>query len=368
MAMKKWILRSAIALAMLVAVLFGAAFWSDSDSQVLSGYRTNEDLTTIRGGWPGTPVDQKGRFINDEFPFLPKTLDLLKWQLGTNWYADEKDRDTGRLEVMGPNPLLSNGEDGIVWLGHATFLIRLKGVTMITDPVFGNPPFIERYVDVPSPIELIPDVDLVLISHDHRDHMDEASVRSLMDKFPDAVILAGLGSGELLGSWSPGRERVRTAAWFQKFDTGSEVEVYFVPVRHWSRRGLFDTNKRLWGGFVIKSGDMSIYFGGDSGFGRHYKQTGELFPDIDYFLIGIGSYEPRWFMEPNHNNPSDVVKAFRDIGARTLVPMHYATFNMSDEPASQPLKFLRSEAEAAGLTDKLRVLAINEAIEINVQE
>lgn len=255
-----------------------------------------------------------------------------------------------------------------MWLGHATFLVRLNGVTMITDPAFGNPPFIDRYVDVPSPIELIPDVDLVLISHDHRDHMDEASIRSLMDRFPDAVILAGLGSEELLGSWSPGRDRVRTAGWFQKFETGTEAEVFFVPVRHWSRRGLFDTNKRLWGGFVIRSGQTSIYFGGDSGYGRHYRETGEVFPEIDYFLIGIGSYEPRWFMEPNHNNPSDVIKAFRDIGARTLMPMHYATFNMSDEPPNQPLKFLRSEAEAAGLTEKLRVLAINEGIEVNDRE
>ncbi|MBK9155212.1 MAG: MBL fold metallo-hydrolase [Chloracidobacterium sp.] len=366
--MKKWVLRSALALALLVAVLFGAAFWSDSDSQVFSGYRANEGLRTVKDGWPGTPVDHEGRFINHEFPFLPKSLDLLKWQLGTNKFAEEKERDNGRLEVRAPSPLLSNREDGIVWLGHATFLIRLNGVTMITDPAFGNPPFIDRYVDVPSPIDLIPDVDLVLISHDHRDHMDEASIRSLMERFPDAIILAGLGSEDLLGSWSEGRDRVRTAGWFQKFETGTEAEVFFVPVRHWSRRGLFDTNKRLWGGFVIRSGETSIYFGGDSGYGRHYRETGEVFPEIDYFLIGIGSYEPRWFMEPNHNNPSDVIKAFRDIGARTLVPMHYATFNMSDEPPSQPLKFLRSEAEAAGLTEKLRVLAINEGIEINDRE
>lgn len=360
--MKNWLLRICGVIALIAIVLFGAAFWSDSDTQVLSGYRSNDDLATISDGWQGTPIDQKGRFINAEFPFLPKTRDLLKWQLGTNEFADEKRRDTGRLEVLDPSEFLSSDKDGFIWLGHATFLIRLNGITLVTDPAFGEPPFLDRFVDVPSQLEKIRNLDFILLSHDHRDHMDESSVRSLAEKFPDAKILAGLRSEELLSAWAPGHDRIKTAGWFQKFDVAGPVEFYFVPVRHWSRRGLFDTNQRLWGGFVIKRGETTIYFGGDSGYGRHYRQTGELFPKIDYFLIGIGAYEPRWFMEPNHNSPADVIKAFRDIGARTLVPMHYGTFDLSDEPPSQPLRFLR--AEAAGLSDRLLVLAINEAVEI----
>jgi L-ascorbate metabolism protein UlaG (beta-lactamase superfamily) len=133
-------------------------------------------------------------------------------------------------------------------------------------------------------------------------------------------------------------------------------------VRHWSRRGLSDKNRRLWGGFVIESRSATVYFGGDSGFGRHYRETAEAFPDIDYFLIGIGGYEPRWFMEPNHNTPAEAIKAFLEAGAKTLVPMHYATFDLSDEPPGAPLRELTAEAEKAKITDKIKVLNINEHI------
>ncbi|HTH38555.1 MAG TPA: MBL fold metallo-hydrolase, partial [Pyrinomonadaceae bacterium] len=166
--------------------------------------------------------------------------------------------------------------------------------------------------------------------------------------------------------WKTPSNPIKTAGWFQQYDTGGPVKIYFVPVRHWSRRGLFDTNERLWGSFVIQCDAATIYFGGDSGYGRHYREIGELFPSIDYFLLGIGAYEPRWFMEPNHNNPGDVVKAFRDSGARALVPMHYGTFDLSDEPPGQPLKFLLNEAEATGVRDRVRVLAINEDLQIGV--
>ena len=157
----------------------------------------------------------------------------------------------------------------------------------------------------------------------------------------------------------------KLTGWFQEFVLDdADLKVYFVPVRHWSRRGLFDTNERLWGGYVIESGDTTIYHGGDSGYGRHYKETGEVFPEIDYFLIGIGSYEPRWIMEPNHNDPSDVIKAFQDIGARILVPMHYGTFDLSNEPPGQPLSLLKDEADKAGLTDRIKTLNIYESIPI----
>ena len=110
---------------------------------------------------------------------------------------------------------------------------------------------------------------------------------------------------------------------------------------------------------MIRAGETSIYFGGDSGYGRHYRETGELFPEIDYFLIGIGAYEPRWFMEPSHNNPADAVKSFLDSGARTLVPMHYGTFDLSDEPPGAPMRELTKQAESSGITDKVMVLDLN---------
>ncbi len=363
--MKKWVVRIAGVFVLLLLVLIGTAFWSDSDVAVLTGRVSVPELKTVRPDWPGTPVDQRGRFMNDEFVFLPKTSELLKWQLSSNEFAAERERDTFRPEVRDPSAFLAGDEDGILWLGHASFYIRLEGRGILIDPIFGSPPLVERWVEVPSPLEKIRRVDYVLLSHDHRDHTDEATLRAVAEKFPAATFIAGMGSEEMLRGWIKPTNKVSVAGWFQRFELGDDaVEVYFVPVRHWSRRGLFDTNRRLWGGYVIKSRSASIYHGGDSGYGRHYRETGELFPDIDYFLIAIGAYEPRWFMEANHTNPADVVNAFGDIGAKWLVPMHYGTFDLSDESPGMPLRQLTEEAEKARITDKIRTLAINEHIPI----
>jgi L-ascorbate metabolism protein UlaG (beta-lactamase superfamily) len=359
-AMKKWLIRAGLGVLILVGALFLIGAWSEADTAVLQGYKRNDELTTIKPGWPGTPVDQKERFMNHEFPFLPSMVDLLKWKLGGNKLENEKEKDQGRLEVKDPGPFLRSDEDGIMWLGHASFYIRLGGIAILTDPVFGDTTLIKRFVPVPSPLEQIPQVDYILLSHDHRDHMDEQTLRGIAQKFPNAKFLAGLRSEDVLNEWKGPANTVGTAGWFQEFALGNErVQIYFLPVRHWSRRGIFDTNWRLWGGFVIQSDATTIYFGGDSGYGRHYGEAAELFPSIDYFLIGIGAYEPRWFMEPNHNDPADVIKAFVDSGARYLVPMHYGTFDLSDEPPSRPLRLLAEEAEKRGVRDRLRPLAVN---------
>ncbi|HMJ08472.1 MAG TPA: MBL fold metallo-hydrolase, partial [Pyrinomonadaceae bacterium] len=170
---------------------------------------------------------------------------------------------------------------------------------------------------------------------------------------------------DILDAWKTSTNVVQTAGWFQEYDLPPGApKIYFVPVRHWARRGLFDMNKRLWGGFVLKGRNASIYFGGDSGYGRHYKEVAELFPKIDYFIVGIGAFEPRWFMEPNHNSPADALRAFVDSGAETMIPMHFGTFDLSDEPPGEPLRQLREAAMQTGLTDRIKVLNINESLSL----
>jgi L-ascorbate metabolism protein UlaG (beta-lactamase superfamily) len=361
--MKRWFRRIGFLILIVVGALFLIAAWTETDKAVLKGYKQNSELLTIKEGWPGTPVDQRDRFMNDEYPFLPSMMDLLKWKLGGNRFKQEKESDTWRPEVRDPRPFLSSDGDGILWLGHASFFIRVNGVSLLTDPIFGKPPVVTRLVEVPSPLEHIQHVDYVLLSHDHRDHMDETTLRAIAEKFPNAKFLAGLRSEDVLNDWKTPANPVQTGGWFQEFALADDrLKVFFLPVRHWSRRGLFDTNWRLWGGYVIQTDRATIYFGGDSGYGRHYRETAELFPKIDYFLVGIGAYEPRWFMEPSHNNPSDAVKAFIDIKARVLVPMHYGTFDLTDEPPSQPLRYLMGEAQKKGVAEKVTPLAINEAL------
>ncbi len=361
--MKKWLFRFGIGTLIVFLGFLGLILYNEMDETIVEKYTENETLKTIKPDWQGTPVDQKGRFVNAEFPYLPKITDLLKWQLSSNPFKEAKQNDTERLNVLDPAEFLSGEKDGILWFGHASFYIRLNGKAILIDPVFADPTFIKRFVEVPNPIDKIKRLDYILVTHDHRDHCDEETLKQLTRKFPNAIFLGGLKMRELFDEWKTPTNKVMNAGWYQQFEPENDLKIIFVPTRHWSRRGLFDTNERLWGGFVIQSGDTTIYHGGDSGYGSHYKELAETFGKIDYFLIGIGAFEPRWFMKANHNNPEDALQAFQDARAKTLIPMHYGTFDLSDEPPNEPLRRLQSAAENAGIADKLKPLQINESFE-----
>jgi len=365
--MKKRLLKiikiAGLILIVLCAVLIAVILWSENDKAVIEKYVNNESLPTIKVNWKGTPVDEKGRFVNHEFPFLPKVTDMLKWQLGARPQKAEKQTDAERLEIKDPTEFLNSDADGILWFGHASFLIRLNGVSILLDPVFGEPSFITRYVTPASPIEKLRAVNYILISHDHRDHCDETTIKQLTAKFPNAKILAGLQMNELLKDWNSSKAEIQTAGWYQRFNLPTDkIKISFLPVRHWSRRGLFDTNARLWGGYVVEGAGKTVYFSGDSGYGSHYQELAEMFPKIDYFLIGIGAYQPNWFMKANHNSPAEAFQGFLDAKADILVPMHFGRFDLSDEPPNEPLRLLKEKAAEANLADKIKNLQINDSL------
>lgn len=347
----------------LTAIIIAVIILLDiNDKSVIVNYTRNENLKTVKADWKGTPLDEKGRFVNNEFPYLPRITKMLRWTLSSNPQKQEKLNDTARLPVLDPTEFLHGEKDGVLWLGHASFFIRLNGKSILLDPVFGEPRFLKPLVTMPSPIDQIKRVDYVFLSHDHRDHTDESSIRAIAQKFPNAKFFGGLRMEELLKDWVQSSNELQSAGWYQQFNLSDEnVKVTFLPVRHWCRRGLFDTNHILWGGYVIEGAGKTIYFSGDSGFGSHYKEAAEVFPEIDYFLIGIGAYKPRFMMEENHNTPDEAVKAFTDAKAKTLIPMHYGRFDMADEPPSEPLRFLKEEAAKQGLTEKLKPLVLNES-------
>ncbi len=363
--MLKWFIRIFAGLVIVVLTIFAITLISEKlDKILITKFVKNDNFPTVKENFQGVPIDEKGRFVNLEFPFLPNTIELLKWQLGTNEFAQEKQLDTERLQVLDPTNFLNSNKDGILWLGHASVYLRLNGKTILIDPVFGTQTFVKRFVDVPNPTEQIKQLDYILVTHDHRDHCDETTLKDLSKKFPKAKIIGGLEMQDLFNAWKTDSNEVFNAGWYQQIDLGNDVKMTFVPVRHWSRRGLFDTNKRLWGGYVIQNKNTKIYHSGDSGYGNHYKELAEVFGEIDYFIVGIGAYEPRWFMESNHNNPSDAIKAFVDANGKTLIPMHYGTFDLSNESPSQPLRLLKQEAEKQGLTNKIKPLQINESVNI----
>lgn len=308
----------------------------------------NPNLTVhplMTDSWSGNPL-LNGRYVNLEFQTPPRGFgDVMKWKRMKNPYEAEKKIDHFKLPISEDlRDLKSDTADGIFWLGHATFIIRINGIQIITDPVFGKATVVKRMSDLPLPIQEIPANKVLLMSHDHRDHCDKKSLQLLQKKSKDLQYFSGLNMEGLLSGLLKKGTVGQTAGWFQEFKVDSSLgfRLWFLPTRHWAKRGLYDTNKRLWGSFVIQfNSGLTIYFGGDSGYGNHYKKIAALFPRIDYAILGIGAYEPEWFMEENHSSPEKAYQAFVDLGATYFIPMHYGTFDLSDEPIGHPEKVLK---------------------------
>jgi L-ascorbate metabolism protein UlaG (beta-lactamase superfamily) len=326
--------------------------------------RNNPSLSTPKAplGWEGTPVDEKGKFINLNHPFVPSLADVIRWKIQKSPFKDDKKEERWEPEVYKDASWLDSKGDTIVWLGHSTFYIQLGGLKLLTDPVFFDILAVNRKSPLPLDPKLLVGLDYVLLSHDHRDHLDERSLQLLSQQNLNASYLTGLAMKELVQNFTKS-QNIQEAGWYQKYDTGDNpISITYVPARHWSKRGLRDTNERLWGGFVIEGNGKRILFGGDSGYDLHYQQLAEVFGKFDYAILGIGAYEPIWFMKPNHQSPEEALKAFQDLQAERLIPMHYGTFDLSDEPLGQPLKSLKTEAEKLHLTTKIDVATIGKPI------
>lgn len=333
-----------------------------------SSYTSNFSLKPVPGTehHKGTPVDQNGRFINEEFPFWPSTKDVLKWKfVDSNPYKKIKKHDKERIEVRRHASLDEITDNSITWLGHASFLIQLDGVRILIDPVFGEPGFfLKRYSDLPLKEVAFRDIDYILISHNHRDHCDKETIRLLARQNPKAKWLCGLGLDKLfLDTWT-GSKKIQAAGWYQQYDLDLPVTISFLPTRHWSRRGLSDTNKSLWGAFMIESQGKKIYFGGDSGYGNHFKKVAEIFGPIDYYLAGIGAFAPRWFMAPSHMHPEEAAKACVEMLAKNVLPMHFGTFDLSDEPLLEPPRLFGELKRKNAFESKLLMPAVGEVVSV----
>lgn len=300
------------------------------------------NTTAPSSNWNGTPIDSKGRFLNLYHPFEASIKDLLIWKLSKNPQKKEKENDPRTLPYSKERFDFQTGEDYIIWLGHASYLIQTNGLTFITDPMLLDNFFLKRQSELPFPMAIFPKIDYLLLSHNHRDHCDEASIKWLIEQNPAVKILTGLGMKEVISSWINNQE-VQEAGWYQSYRLPiEELEIHFVPSRHWSKRWLNDDNKSLWGGFYLKSGEKSIYFMSDSGRGQHFEDIKNTFGAPQYCIMGIGAYKPEWFMYQSHISPLDAIDAFNCMEGRYLIPMHYGTFNLSDELALEPWDVISS--------------------------
>jgi N-acyl-phosphatidylethanolamine-hydrolysing phospholipase D len=314
-------------------------------------------------------------------------MELLRWQLARLRAGLPKPPEQ-LTPVVAPDLKFvsanngANQEPAITWIGHATMLMQMGGLNILTDPhfseraspvQFAGP---KRYQAPGIALKDLPRIDLVLLSHNHYDHLDVASVRGLNAQAGGPpLFLVPLG----VKKWftNEGITNVQQMDWWdtRSVKTASgEVEVHFTPVQHWSARSLSDRRATLWGGFALFAKDFHLYFSGDTGYSKDFIDTQNHFASrqgaaqgggFDMALIAVGAYEPRWFMKEQHANPQEAVQIHLDLQAKRSIGIHWGTFDLTDESLDQPPKDLAAARNAKNLPkEAFDVMAIGQTLKL----
>lgn len=280
----------------------------------------------------------------------PNIFALIKWNLTrekSQWPDLPK-------SFIGHNHQLPDkvniGEILITYINHSTFLIQIDGLNILTDPVWSEyaGPYgkfgVRRSIYPGLSMEKLPRIDFILISHSHYDHLDLPSIEALT-KANNSRIIAGLGVVEAIDYCKVNNDHCIALNWWDEVKVSdTKISFSFVPAHHWSGRFLFDKNTSLWGGFVIQSDKDNIYFAGDTGFGdgKIFQMIKEKFSNFTVSLLPIGAYKPEWFFRNMHTSPEDAVKILNILGSKYAIPIHYDTFQLTDEAYQDPLKDLEA--------------------------
>jgi L-ascorbate metabolism protein UlaG (beta-lactamase superfamily) len=314
-------------------------------------------MTSSRKTYSGPISDHfDGRQFFDPDGVPPKSLrQVLRWQFGR-----DRQRKTWPKWVPSPHadtpPARVDGEQvRLSFIGHASWLIQTSGLNILVDPVWSvraspvgwaGP---KRRNDPGVDFDLLPAIDVVLVSHGHYDHLDVATLSRLAARF-SARMITPLGNDIAMRRAAP-KSGVETFDWHERVELSKRVTVTLVPTRHWTARGLFDRNKALWASFVLETPAGKIYIVCDSGYGdgRHFRRVADAHGPLRLAILPIGAYEPRWFMRDQHMNPSDAVKALADCGAEQALAHHHGTFQLTDEAIDAPVLALSEALDAAKL-------------------
>lgn len=311
-----------------------------------------------------------GVFVNpyfDEDIRKPGLLDKIWWKF--KYYAIQKPFLNDHFEYsiipsefVNPPERINGGV--VTWVGHATFLIQVDGVNILTDPVWSERVGIlnsrighQRYTPPGIPWEKLPPIDVVLISHNHYDHLDYPTVTQLEAEH-QPVFIVPLGVGELLEQWKI--SKIIEKDWWDS-DTVDGIHFIAVPAQHQSRRNLHDHNTTLWAGWVMEASELTLYFAGDTGYFPGFKKIGERLGPVDLAIMPIGAYEPDWYNALFHLNPAEALQAFLDLDARYFAAMHWGTFDQSEERLSDPPRELLRAVRKRGLDkDRIWIFAFGE--------
>ena len=295
------------------------------------------------GGRQGYPRHFDGtRFFNPDGSHPHGLRDVWRWQRTSR--REPSPKFVTDVEPSKPPARAANGEVRVTLVNHSTALIQSEAANVLTDPIWSERasplswigPRRHRAPGVRR--EDLPEIDLVLLSHDHYDHLDLPTLCWLRDR-GHSTFVAPLGAA--------GRLRRHRIEPVHELDWGgsqafAELKVHCVPAVHFAGRGLFDRNRTLWCGYVIEIANSLIYFAADTAFGGHFEQLRARFGPPRLALLPIGAYEPRWFMSPVHMDPEDAVKAHEILGALTSIAIHHGTFQLGDESIDTPARKARS--------------------------
>ena len=279
-------------------------------------------------------------FFNPNDHHLHGLWDILKWKMT----AETATWPSSVANKAYPLPVVSPDQRSVVtFINHATFLIQLKDLNILTDPLFSERASPLKFMGpkrIREPgiqLELLPKIDVVVISHNHYDHLDLEALKLLDAKF-HPLMLVPLGDEKLLKE--AGIQNVREMDWWQEQEI-RDHKIVFTPAQHWSARGLFDKCESLWGSYFILSPDFKLYFGGDTGYGPHFGNIRLRLGAPDLSLLPIGAYAPRWFMQHHHMEPEEAVKAHADLNSNISIGMHFGTFQLTDEAVDEPVERIK---------------------------
>jgi L-ascorbate metabolism protein UlaG (beta-lactamase superfamily) len=330
-------------------------------------WRMRDVLRSLNGGpgYAGPKSDHFDgfRFFNPESKGNNSFKDFLRWQrtrqrkLWPQWVEN-------RAQPSLPDSL-GTGQVALTFINHITFLLQFRGLNVLTDPVYAQrvSPFRNtgpKRVRAPGiAFDALPPIDIVLITHNHYDHLDIETLLRL-DQMHSPRFVTSLGNRAFLEEF--GMDNVNELDWWQDVEVAG-AKITLTPAQHWSSRRPRNRNRTLWGGFIIQASERQVYFAGDTGYGKHFSEVHERFGQVDLGLLPIGAYEPRWFMQNQHMNPDDAVRAHIDLDAKTSVGTHFGCFQLTDEGIDDPPLDLAAARERHGVSpDVFQVLETGETL------
>lgn len=335
----------------------------------IQGTRANEDTMA---NFSKAPIDSKGLFTNVKGELSQGGLNVrvpfLLRRFGTYF------RSSDGAPTLSKNDgaiLRANAADEltitVTWVGHATVLVQMHGVTFLTDPIWSNwpspMPYIgpRRFVEPGIEIDNLPAIDFVVVSHNHYDHLDLPTLKKLAARDANTQFFVPLGNARLLNS--QGINNVSEMDWGDTA-TYKNLTIHCLPTQHWSKRSISDTRKSLWASWAVTGPKKRFYFAGDTGYFPGFKEIGEKLGPFDVAAMPIGAYEPTAMMKASHMDPKEAVMASLDIKADNVLAIHFGTFDLSDEPLAEPPVLFKEAAASTTLgEEKTWVFEIGETRE-----